>query len=136
MTPDQAMELGRRAVACVPVERWPDWTPVEFCWRNYLNTGYLKNGRVFGWDAAESVFPLLNTPAGMGSLLAGVREAWGPHATPFANKYEPPEALWTVWNGRPNEDGYGHEVAIGPTEIEALVSALEAAAEAALRGEG
>jgi hypothetical protein len=69
--------------------------------------------------------PDLTDPATVGCLLALVREAWGDHATSFANKYEKPTWVWSVYDGRFSSDDYGHEIAKGSTEAEALVAALE-----------
>ena len=71
--------------------------------------------------------PDLQDPATLGCLLALLREAWGDHATSFANKYEKPTWVWCVYDGRVSSDDYGHEIAKGSTEADALVRALEAA---------
>ncbi len=85
MTED-LMDLARRAVAVVPIERWPDWTPVRFRapWdmmlEGVLETG--RNGAKFVTDPdggelpADCVraLPLLDTPAGLGSLESVARQ--------------------------------------------------------------
>jgi len=79
------------------------------------------------WLNDVPLLPDLTDPATLGCLLALVREAWGDHATSFANGYEEPQNVWVVHNGRFSSDDYGHEIAKGSTEAEALVRALEAA---------
>ena len=83
--------LARRAVACVEISRWPDWTPVlitrcEPEIRGALITNgpirYVIDEEGSGWFFDGSgcgnpgAIPLLDTPAGLGSLLAVMREAW------------------------------------------------------------
>ena len=68
--------------------------------------------------------PDLGDPATVGCLLAAVREAWGALSSALPNPYEAPEERWRVFSG----DESGDEVACGPTEADALIAALEAAA--------
>lgn len=93
MTP--ALEaLARRAVAAVPIKMWPDWTPVAFLkadgdtYLGVLTTSYHQPSRrtVTAPGSAgyyidsgyiEDVIPLLDSPAGLGSLEDVVRESWG-----------------------------------------------------------
>ena len=64
-------------------------------------------------------YPNITSPAGTGSLLAIVREAWA-SPTLFVR---PTASGWTVMRGR----GMG-KLSDGETEAEALIAALEAAA--------
>ena len=78
-------------------------------------------------EPIAGLLPDLTDPATLGCLLALVREAWGDHATSFANGYAEPQNVWVVHNGRFSSDDYGPEIAKGSTEADALVRALEAA---------
>ncbi len=156
MTNEQAMELGRRAVACVPIERWPDWTPVVHVWTDGETSEGLilrtldDDGRAFVFEIMDTVdlddtetLPLLNTPAGLGSLLAVVREAWAEHCGEDVNVF-----VWWCEDYNPsgiasmcqdagfvcqaqNVDDYGAVLwrpkRTSNSRAEALVSALEAA---------
>jgi hypothetical protein len=122
VTPEQMIELAKRAVAC---KGWR-WMPGM---RTVRDDGH---GFHIGCTVAASKvkpewLPDLTDPATVGCLLALVREAWGDHATSFANGYEEPQGVWVVHNGRFSSDDYGHEIAKGSTEAEALVAALETA---------
>ena len=64
--------------------------------------------------------PDFTDPATVGCLLAAVREAWA-CPTLFTR---PTVSGWTVMHGR----GMGKRLGDGPTEADALIAALEAAA--------
>jgi hypothetical protein len=118
------IELAKRAVACKGW-RWIAGMKAirheEHCTSWFRIEETLR--RLTGdWASA---LPDLTDPATLGCLLALVREAWGDHATSFANKYEKPTWVWCVYDGRASSDDYGHEIAKGSTEAEALVAALE-----------
>lgn len=130
MTEEQ-IALARRAVACKGWRWMAGMSRLRDCPPNMVDF-LKKDGRVpesgDDWPYEEwKVLPDLSDPATLGCLLALVREAWGDHATSFANGYEEPQDVWVVHNGRFSSDDYGHEIAKGSTEVEALVVALEAA---------
>ena len=129
--------LARRAVACVPIERWPDWTPVlitrcEPEIRGALITNgpirYVIDEEGSGWFFDGSgcgnpgAIPLLDTPAGLGCLLALVRESLNDPNLCTLTLYG---VKWTVFS---YEAGHVRGEWDGSTsEAEALISALEAA---------
>jgi len=139
MTDEQAMDLGRRAVACK-------------AWRLVEGMLTLSDGRVLevspdGWPRFEGddVFtepahaspPDLRDAATLGTLLALVREAWGDPAvyTVRTPKTDAGEADWSAML-RDGQYVFEDDTPIGlesetsgdyPTEAEALVAALEAA---------
>ena len=126
MTPE-IEALARRAVACVEISRWPDWTPVEHDNgdRGVIQTD--EDGRFIAyslWECREHIsdaLPLLDTPAGIGCLLALVREAWpGWHVQVIAYADDTPAEVEVA-------KGYDAIPFMDDTEAEALVSALEAA---------
>ena len=128
--------LARRAVACVPIERWPDWTPVlitrcEPEIRGALITNgpirYVIDEEGSGWFFDGSgcgnpgAIPLLDTPAGLGSLLAVVREAWpGWHVQVIAYADDTPAEVEVA-------KGYDAIPFMDDTVAAALVAALESA---------
>jgi len=127
---EEQIALARRAVACVPIERWPDWTPVKtdigmhgvlltFCGNRYVLWGDGNETPV-----KDDAFPVLGAPAGIGSLLAVVREAHGrPDAVCCRGITGCGDVGWAVLCDRilvALTNQYA-------TEAEALVSALEAA---------
>ena len=145
MTEEQ-IALARRAVACrgwrwmrgmvaVRVEEPPFFSegadPSRIVGKEYLVTDVTPvMVRCIGDSfrvGSTAYVPDLTDSATLGCLLALVREAWGDHATSFANGYEEPQDVWVVHNGQFSSDDYGHEIAKGSTEVEALVVALEAA---------
>jgi hypothetical protein len=65
----------------------------------------------------KNALPDLTDPATVGCLLALVREAWGDSAA-----HAVPDGDWHIYGDMPET-----EYAIGDTEAEALVAALEAA---------
>lgn len=138
-----APDLSRRAVACVPLKRWPDFTPVllpdgergivsSFQWRG----GRIKfvrpidGGGDWHFDGSGSgdpsgAIPMLDTPAGLGCLLAMVREAWGHQDLSVWPNIG--IERWVAWLPPSRENAIWDEVGIGATEAAALVAALEAA---------
>jgi len=74
-----------------------------------------------GWTPYPGAEPDLGDPATVGCLLAAVREAWA-SPTLFAR---PTASGWTVMRG--SGAGMG-KLSDGPTEADALIAALEAAA--------
>ena len=131
MTED-LMDLARRAVAVVPIEQWPDWTPVvAACGRGILldeRTIVFENGDFMTRRQFPDAIPLLDTPAGLGSLLAVVREAWGDGSICAADMqgYDGIDWMVAIPTGK-ETDPHGVAWFIGDTEAEALVTALEAA---------
>ena len=132
---DEQIALARRAVACkgfrwMPGMRTDSGLRLVVVWGTYNTASVLSDGIDDAHSETVSLvdeLPDLTDPATVGCLLALVREVWGDHATSFANGYEEPQKMWSVYNGRINSDDYGHEIATGSTEAEALVAALEAA---------
>ena len=141
---DEQIALARRAAAC----RGWRWMPgMVMLWLSGEVGGFSSwarpmtvssDGSINWWEGdpptdevdevwQDKAIPDLTDAATLGCLLALVREAWGDHANSFANGYEEPQKMWEVYNGRINSDDYGHEIATGSTEVEALVAALEAA---------
>lgn len=111
MTPDDLIELGKRAVAC---RRWR-WMP---------GMADLWGGRMREGDGLDRMhaLPDLTDPATLGCLLALVREAWGDpgmFVRPRGSKMRPD---WAVFTGQ-NSD----LVCAASAEAEALVAAWEAA---------
>jgi hypothetical protein len=117
---DNMIALSRRAVACRGWRWMPGMCVVRDDGHSYVLVCEVSAGKV-----NPDWLPDLTDPATLGCLLALVREAWGDHATSFANKYEKPTWVWSVYDGRVSSDDYGHEIAKGSTEAEALVAALE-----------
>jgi len=84
MTP-QETELARRAVAAVEISKWPNWTPVTYERDGKHGRAVMltyEGERCIGYLGCvplgrfKNVLPLLSTPAGLGSLMAVVREAY------------------------------------------------------------
>jgi hypothetical protein len=125
MTEEQ-IALARRAVAC---KGWRWIAGMKAIRHEEHCTSWFRIEETLRRLAGDwaSALPDLTDPATLGCLLALVREAWGDHATSFANGYEEPQNVWVVHNGRFSSDDYGHEIAKGSTEVEALVVALETA---------
>ena len=130
-------DLARRAVGC----SWWNWS-LPWCslpdkhgrvWRRNWSPG----DPGFGWSQvsgrilreprhADGCLPDFRDPGSAGCLLALVREAWG--APLLSCRHSVTLGAWVV------EDPGGvfvRVVASAPTEIEALVCALEAAHQAA-----
>lgn len=140
LTEQQALELGRRAVAVVPIERWPLWSVVyheeseshgilkQYHWRGgsflYITDEHGSDWHTDGSGEGhmQEWLPALRTPAGLGSLLELVREAWGD-----------PGLVPLLLDELPSGDGRGWFVSgdcVGveaDTEAEALIAALESA---------
>ena len=74
-----------------------------------------------GWTPYPGAEPNLADPATVGCLLAATREAWA-SPTLFAR---PTASGWTVMRGSGAGKG---KLSDGPTEADALIAALEAAA--------
>ena len=125
--------LARRAVACVEISRWPDWTPVSvwgpgedpYEYHGYLDT---EEGSpvvvTFCFTThrkAYKTLPMLDTPAGIGCLLALVREAWpGWHVQVIAYADDTPAEVEVA-------KGYDAIPFMDDTVAAALILALEAA---------
>ena len=135
MTDDQAMELGRRVVACAgfrwcagmralyPDDDGPRWTQRVVA--DDEGNGVLAPG--------PSAVPDLRDPGTVGGLLALVREAWGDPLWVTYTVYDP-EAKAYRWAAHGRGGGLltsnGAALANG-TEAEALVWALFYAPEPA-----
>lgn len=131
MTPE-IEALARRAVAAVPIERWPEFTPVWFerdnrtgkaCLRNYDGTmmiGWLGCRR---FEECNDVLPLLDTPAGLGSLESVIRKAWGDDTIHVAPDKSRGSTAWMLANW---DDSLPFHFT-SRTVLGLLVSALEAA---------
>lgn len=140
-------DLARRAVAVVPLNDWPDDTPI--CTRSpvdgpaeWIRCGHLDGGAILwrGCYAPESVesltaqhgeiLPDLSSVCGVGALLALAREAWGDSGI---GCFRTAGGQWAVVQvaGIEFKDGNAGTaltvIAQGDTEEEALVRALEAA---------
>ena len=99
MTPAESrlQALARRAVACVPLERWPAGCPVVWrhrydgeAWRSAVWCGdhLMDLGNGYRWqltqDLVVEALPDLSSPAGVGCLLCmaqrpGVVTPWAHH---------------------------------------------------------
>ena len=128
---EQIEELGRRAIAC---PRWR-WMPGMLSGRDLRVSRCDDDGYVVGYyenlsyiaECVPDSLPDLRDPATLGCLLALVREAWGPEATVSVNI----SGFWAVGGARIQKGkSAGHTINLGiwkPTELDALVSALEVA---------
>lgn len=121
-------DLTRRAVACKRW-RWITGQPVYDRYRVYgIVLAPIDDDAIFvgsragsSWVPVNYVLPLIDTPAGLGCLLALVRAAWNNPGLVCRHDRDGVRDWWVVsdaqcyWHGR------------GETEVEALVVALEAA---------
>lgn len=136
MTADEAMDLGRAAVAC-PGWRWvPGMRRLDG--HRYLGDGEWALPTPAGPQTAlhaPGQVPDLTDPCTAGGLLALVREAWGDSGAYVRARRLPMRTAWVVYveqqNGSRTEqapalDAAGN-VMDGPTEPHALVNALRAA---------
>ncbi len=73
------------------------------------------------WADERKAEPDFTDPATIGVLLAAVREAWDGNDLHAAWHGWQGQALWRVWVEK-------YTVGVGPTEADALIAALEAAA--------
>ena len=76
---------------------------------------------VVATDDGPQLLPVLDDYAVYGWLIQKFRTVYGALASTTPNTHEPAAQLWSTYA----EDG--HEITSGPTEIEAIVLALEAA---------
>jgi hypothetical protein len=121
---EQAMELGKRAVACKHWRWMIGMRAIKQCSRWFRLEETRK--RLTG-DWADAL-PDLEDHATTGCLLALVREAWpaAPASTNYHGCYDPQRGHYHVWTCY-YCTGTSWEQAIGDSEVEALVDALEAA---------
>ena len=127
MTDEEAIALGKRAVACkgwrwmpgmlttdderMSDEGWPDYEVMDFGASSVVETVEWRD------RAKRTALPDLTDPATLGCLLALVREAWEPYGTSVStHRYDGGE--WSIRT---------LPLPMFPTEAEALVAALEAA---------
>jgi hypothetical protein len=101
-----------------PGMRWLRWAPGTA--RHLQIAGRVPDGPDMHDYDREHVVPDFTDPATVGCLLAAVREVWA-CPTLFTR---PTVSGWTVMHGR----GMGKRLGDGPTEADALIAALEAAA--------
>ena len=131
-----AHDLARRAVACKHWRWMPGMLPLNGTGFSYRILRVRKDGTpvTAGMHATWPLFdalPDLADPATLGCLLALVREAWGdPHAYCAPRRASIIGGFlcgpgWYVWVAP--EFLKGGEYWPSPTEVEALVAALEAA---------
>ena len=144
----QNLELARRAVACVPAGHWPEGTRLfgpfgtlgQPCriWNVEDDKVQLEAGAASSWyrkDGLGDFLPDLSDPATIGCLLHLVREAWG---DPLAwvectNRFFAYDDRGTgcgarAWVVHINTPPHPTRIP-ADTDIEALVTALEAADE-------
>lgn len=112
-------ELARRAVKS---PHWR-WMP-GMRWRTDDDAGRLDDYQPEYMGRPSDALPDLTDPATVGCLYALLREHWGGHCFAIANGFEAEDEVWSVHDGRFGGDGYGHMIAVGSTEVEALVKAL------------
>lgn len=128
MTDQEAIDLGRRAVRC---KGWA-WKPGMLI-RYGTRTRIYDVHRIGGDDGTDNSrptngsawWPDFRCPCTVGGLLALVREAWG-DLTIHAH-YSPEWGGWYVGNGGNLEHADGRPLGRFPTEVDALVRALECA---------
>ena len=103
--------------------RWMSGMLVAVAPQHAGGTGYYIRLDTLQWIPPRA-YPEFSDPATFGCLLFLVRERYGPHAQLIANQYEQEDQIWSVHDGHLGSDAYGHEVAHGRTDVEALVNAL------------
>jgi hypothetical protein len=148
---EELMALSRRAIACTNWRWMPGMIAWRLTWRDeWVQVRFVKgldtnseladpdhtdskklmvasgHSVINGWNRIDELLPNLTDPATLGCLLILVREAWKDlTASTAATKESDGKIGWVMDCWEPQSPLNG----IGPfsTEIEALVSALEAA---------
>lgn len=132
------IDLARRAVAVVPLEKWPTDTPISapdavyptlWCAYGYLRDGEVLKVGTYVYESVASVaaqrgevLPCLRGPCGQGALLGVLEERLTGNST-WTVLHTGGE--WGVWTG----NGTGAtRIAMHADRVEALVLALEVTA--------